>query len=358
VQNGTIPTIGPDLQENSVNFIFEEFTKILEIDLSKLRKSCNSSLILIMTEFIGDNFLSKSFNAFEKNSFVKTDRDKYLKKRYTSFLKVLKSVKFDKILVLHPDIKNNLSILMKKTLNFNTEINEFFPLLYPIHLKTFISLNDSKSLNLGTNFEKDYRYYNSDINLFDGSELEHYFRYGQFESRRISKNETTLNFLQKLNNLKELTSNMKLKLNFMGSNTSYRARWISLLENDFLKFNFSKIEFLKGWDLTSYNLAEILDETTNSIPNHLYLDCAISQSENWPYMSPIRIWRAFACGTIPVRIGGIRDEAHPLNFIVEQVNSTYPVTSLSLAINDVNYIKIFYEKVVNYNRFVLARKLF
>ncbi len=98
----------------------------------------------------------------------------------------------------------------------------------------------------------------------------------------------------------------------------------------------NRIEIYKGWNHKNPNLKNFIsgDEDIFVIEeDELIIDINISQHAHWPYISPIRVWRSFFTGALPIRFGRIRDDSHPLSSVIEQTNSIHDLATYPLFFN-------------------------
>ena len=355
-------------RENCINFIFEEFTKLNDIEISTLESSKNH-LVLIVSEFV----TRTGFNNFERVSRLKIDPElkanrKYLNLRRKSLEKVLEKVKFDQFLLLHGAIENTHFKNLVSKLNSETPVKVFHPIL-PVQESHGLPSNYTNywgSLSLNLFDEKFYEQKNEDVSrIWIGGNLEHFLRYGYFEKRKtFDLDKSHLDFEEKLEFINSASVDKKVfdvQLSSSGAGNSYRRKWMKDLSagpKDLLSsgFNF-QVNIVSGWNKFEYSITKLIKQLGTPLFESKHVDAVVSISKNWPFLSPIRIWRSFACGLIPIRIGNIRDEVSPLKEIVEQVNSYYPVYTLFWATANVKFLEALLLKIQLYNEKAINENL-
>lgn len=355
-------------KENCINFIFEEFTKLSDVEISSLVSNKNH-LVLIVSEFV----TKTGFNNFNRFSWLKMNPELranriYLNLRRNSLEKVLKKVKFDQFLLLHGAIDNIYFRKLVSKLNSDTPVKVFHPILpvQSFHDKSSNFFNFWGEISLELFDEKFYERKNEDVSrIWIGGNLEHFLRYGYFEKRTtFDLDKSNLDFEEKLEFMNSASLDKKVfdvQLSTSGAGNSYRGRWIKDLSEGPkgllpLGFNF-QVNIVSGWNKFEYSITKLIKQLGTPLFESRHVDAVISISENWPFLSPIRIWRSFACGLIPIRIGNIRDEVSPLKEIVEQVNSYYPVYTLFWATANVKFLESLLLKVQLYNEKAINENL-
>ena len=355
-------------RENSVNFIFEEFTKLSDIELSTLESSKNN-LVLIVSEFV----TRTGFNNFERfsrqtmNPELRTNR-KYMNLRRKSLEKVLEKVRFDQFLLLHGSIKNTHFKNLVSKLNSETPIKVFHPIL-PVQESHYLPSNRVSywaDLSLNLFDEKVYESQNEDVScLWNENNLEHFLRYGYFEKRKtFDLDKSDLDFEDKLTFINSASLDKKVfdvQLSSSGASNPYRRKWIEVLSagpKDLRSMGFDfQVKFVSGWNKFEYSITKLMKQLGTPLFESEHVDVVISISENWPFLSPIRIWRSFACGLLPMRIGKVRDEVSPLKEVVEQINSYYPVYSLFWATSNAKFLELLLLKIQQYNKKAISENL-
>jgi hypothetical protein len=353
-------------KSNCINFVFEEFTNLETSELELFKQTINSEtrIVLILSEFMTGRSFNNFDNRFFKSLSINYSRnDIYLKNRFNSFYKFLSNVKFDAFLQLHPSILDIESRQYLPILNRETPSFVFHPYL-PVSQSEKKGIDGSFRLELSTkNFNEDF--YNLKYpeieKLWTRSGFEHFVRYGFLEGRQCF----SFDFLSLSDFLKyQLDSSLQnefssVNLYSSGSSNPFRKSWITTLNTDAqnidsINFNY-KINFVTGWNKFQYSIDELVHNNKIELFKRNFIDIATSQSENWPFLSPIRIWRSFASGLIPIRLGGIVDNISPLKSIVEQVNSIYPVLSLFWAAQNRIYLDELFSKILEYNTLALSK---
>jgi hypothetical protein len=353
-------TISNSLDNKSVNLIFEEFTTYNLSDIVKeLDNKCKK--ILIISEF----FSKEGFNIFSMKdrllNFLNIGSRKYMKSRYKSFKFIIKKVKFDGFILLHPSIANrNFRNLISKSNNSDVKLHTFLPILPTNNLnREFSQLTSAeKQTDHDPKFNDSiYLQNNPDVLAkWKNNAFLHYIRYGKNENRLCFDYNSNLSFLRAFNLLQAQSLKKRLPnvgIYSSGSSTQYRGKVLAALKNSPLAlfplgFTF-EIKIENGWDVYNYSLENLFSDTISDVYQSYLVDLSISQTNSWPFMSPIRIWRSYACGLFPIRFCGVVDIAHPLQKVVEQVNQDYEVVSYSWALRDQDFRRHLLTEINLYN---------
>jgi hypothetical protein len=341
-------TISNSLDNKSVNLIFEEFTTSNLRDIVKeLDNECKK--FLIITEF----FSKEGFNIFSVKdrllNLLNFTPRKYMKNRYKTFKFIIKKVKFDGFVVLHPAIVNhNFRNLISKSRNSDVKLSIFLPILPTNNLnRDFSQLKsvEKQSDHYAKFNDSLYFQNNPDIHSnWKGNEFLHFIRYGKNENRNYFNDFKNLSFVTAFKLLQAQTWKKRLPnvgIYSSGSLTRYREKILGALKESpqalsHLGFEF-EINIEIGWDNYSYSIENLFSDAMSDVYQSYLIDLSVSQSESWPFISPIRIWRSYACGLFPLRFCGAVDIAHPLQKVVEQVNQDYQVVSYSWALRNQDF---------------------
>jgi hypothetical protein len=317
--------------------------------------------VLVFTEFVTKTIFGNTFNAFnlkDKMLISKEENTLYLRRRFKSALKVLQNFKFDAVISMHPEINQNLSKLLKNTINHDTNIISFYPLI-PMYPDQTLTQDIIQKLQSELDIEYYSRKYSEDLKLMpDETPLWHFLRYGKLENR-VRSNFLENNVLDFQEKQRDINSGPilgeTLKIFSSGSSNNHRKATIKSVEESFgqlspLGFTGS-VEIESGWNTISYDLKQILNGGGYSFSENgaRGIDLIVPQSPKWSFLSPVRIWRSFCCGLVPIYFTKHFD-SHPLSAIVEQVRSTYPIYTLAEAIKNRDFLIYFSKKVEEYNK--------
>ena len=344
-----------------VNFIFEEFTDPETLNSLNSYQATSGKRVLVFTEFVTKTIFGNTFNAFnlkDKMLISKEEKTLYLRRRFKSALKVLQNFKFDAVISMHPEINQNLSKLLKNTINHDTNIISFYPLI-PMYPDQTLTQDIIQKLQSELDIEYYSRKYSEDLKLMpDETPLWHFLRYGKLENR-VRSNFLENNVLDFQEKQRDINSGPflgeTLKIFSSGSSNNHRKATIKSVEESFgslspLGFTGS-VEIESGWNNISYDLKQILNGGGYSFSENgaRGIDLIVPQSPEWSFLSPVRIWRSFCCGLVPIYFTKHFD-SHPLSAIVEQVRSTYPIYTLAEAIKNRDFLIYFSKKVEEYNK--------
>jgi hypothetical protein len=338
-------TISNILDNKGVNLIFEEFTTDnLTNIVNELNNECKK--FLIISEF----FSKDGFNIFSWKerllNLLNLSSRYYLKSRYRTFKSIIKKVKFDGFILLHPSIDNrNFRHLLSKSINSNVEIQIFLPILPTKNIsREFSNLELVKKQSDQELDFNDLLYFqnNPDVqSIWESSACLHYFRYGKHENRSYVDKYSDPSFIKVFNLLQADSLKKylpKVNIYSSGAPTPYRNKVLASIKNSpkvLLPLGFLfEVEIEKGWDTYNYSVEDLFSETMSDVSQLHVIDLAVSQTESWPFISPIRIWRSYACGLFPIRFCNVVDNAHPLQKVIEQVNQDYQVVSYSWALRE------------------------